>query len=114
VLRIVRLACACLLPVLAACQAASPAGGPEATCTRACEASASRCSSSQCARGCNLVLDRLAEREGGHVLSCVAASDSSCDDHVWSRCATRIGPHADGGPPPPPPARDVEDVTESD
>jgi hypothetical protein len=62
----------------------------------------------QCARGCNLVLDRLAEREGDRVLACVAASAVACDDRLWSRCATRIGPHADGGPPPPaPPADDA-------
>jgi hypothetical protein len=105
------LVCACLVALsLVACQATSPAGGPEATCARVCESSATRCSSSQCARGCNLVLDRLAEREGGHVLACVAASQSTCDDRLWSRCATRIGPHADGGPPPPKPPRDNEDV----
>lgn len=57
------------------------------------------------------MLDRLAEREGGHVVACVAASSSSssaCDDRVWSHCATRIGPHADGGPPPPPAPSDDE------
>jgi hypothetical protein len=105
-------ALACLL--LPACHAASAPGGPEATCTRACEADAKGCSPSQCARGCNLVLDRLAESEGGHVLACVAASTTACDDRVWSRCAIRVGPHADGGPPPPAPPRDVEDVTEGD
>jgi len=101
---------ACLMGILAlpACRASSPAGGPEATCARACEARATRCSQMQCARGCNLVLDRLAEREGDPVLACVAASTVACDDRLWSRCATRIGPHADGGPPPPvPPADDA-------
>jgi len=104
------------LPLLGlpACHAASAPGGSEATCTRACEADAKGCSPSQCARGCNLVLDRLAESEGGHVLACVAASTTACDDRVWSRCAIRVGPHADGGPPPPAPPRDVEDVTEGD
>jgi hypothetical protein len=112
VLRSIVLACVCLLAL--SCQAASPAGGPEATCARACQNDAKGCSASQCARGCNLILDRLAEREGGHVLACVAAAASSCEDRVWSRCATRIGPHADGGPPPPLPPRDVEDVGEGD
>lgn len=103
-----------LAAALLGCQAASPAGGPEATCARACLSSARRCSASQCARGCNLILDRLAEREGGNVLACIAATSRACDDREWSRCATRVGPHADGGPPPPPPPRDVEDVTEGD
>lgn len=95
-----------LLLGLAGCPAASPPGGPEATCARACETHAASCSPSQCARGCNLILDRLAEHEGGNVLACVARNTRACDDPVWSRCATRLGPHADGGPPPPPPPGD--------
>ena len=86
----------------AACQAQSP-GGPEATCAAACATRATRCTQTQCARGCNLILDRLAENEGGRVLACVAASAAACDDRAWARCATRVGPHADGGPPAPPP-----------
>jgi len=89
-----------------ACQAQSPPSGFEAACARACATRATQCSETQCARGCNLILDRLAEHEGGHVLACVAASVStgaSCDDRAWAHCATRVGPHADGGPPPPPP-----------
>jgi hypothetical protein len=63
------------------------------------------------------VLDRLAENEGGRVLACVARAQQrakACGDRQWSFCATRIGPHADGGPPAPPPASDVEDVNEGD
>ncbi len=94
---------------LCACQAASPAGGPEANCARTCQGSAAGCSPTQCARGCNLILDRLAEHEGGHVLACVAqASSHACDDRAWSRCALRVGPHADGGPPAPPAPHDVD------
>jgi hypothetical protein len=48
-------------------------------------------------------MDRLAENEGDHVLACVASAKTACDDRAWARCATRIGPHADGGPPAPPP-----------
>lgn len=80
----------------------------------ACESHLAQCSTSQCARGCNLVLDRLAEHEGARVLACVSKAQSACDDPTWAKCATRIGPHADGGPPPPRPASDVEDVTEGD
>ena len=99
-----------LAVVLAACHAQSPPGGLEASCARVCAAHAPQCSESQCARGCNLILDRLAEHEGGHVLACVASSAQACDDRAWSRCATRVGTHADGGPPAPPPAPDVVDV----
>jgi hypothetical protein len=102
-----------LLLVAAACQAQSPPGGLEAACARACATRAPACSETQCGRGCNLILDRLAEHEGGHVLACVAASassGSSCDDRAWARCATRVGTHADGGPPPPAPAPSTVDL----
>jgi hypothetical protein len=88
---------------LAGCEAQSPPRGIEATCAKACEVRISQCEPRQCRRGCNLVMDRLAENEGDHVLTCVAEAKTSCDDRAWARCATRIGPHADGGPPPPPP-----------
>ncbi len=70
-----------------------------------------------CESDCNLVLDRLLEHEGGHVLACVATvkerwpetgAQRSCDDSVWARCAALIGPHADGGPPAPPKSEDFE------
>lgn len=96
--------------LLAACQAEAPPRGLEATCAKSCEVSASRCTAHECRRGCNLVMDRLAENEGDTVLACIARTKGACDDRAWSRCATRIGPHADGGPPAPrPPPEFVED-----
>jgi hypothetical protein len=90
------------------------AGGPESTCQRACRAKVSSCDAHQCDRGCNLVFDRFAEHEGDHVLACIAASKSSCDDRTWAHCATRVGPYADGGPPAPPLPSDVEGPDEGD
>jgi hypothetical protein len=80
-----------------------PAGGVEADCVDACAARAKACSRRDCVRGCNLAIDRLVARQGGLVVACVAEAHPRCDDRVWARCATRIGPYADGGPPPPPP-----------
>jgi hypothetical protein len=97
------------LLVLPGCQAEAPPQGLEATCAKACEVHAQQCSSHQCGRGCNLVLDRLAQDEGNHVIDCVARAGRACDDHAWAACATRIGPHADGGPPAPPPPHDIAD-----
>lgn len=92
-----------------ACQPfATPPRGPEAACLAACGEHAARCGETACARGCNLVLDRLVEGGDG-VVACVARSEGACDDRAWSRCAARVGPHADGGPPAPPPPRDYED-----
>ena len=89
-----------------ACTVESPPRGPEATCVKACAARAGACTASECARGCNLVLDRLVEREGDNVIGCMAHRRPPCDDRAWAHCAARIGPHADGGPPPPPPPPD--------
>ncbi len=100
-----------LLVVSAACNSTSPPSGPEATCAQACEARASGCQRDQCRRGCNLILDRLAEGEGDRVIACVAKA-AHCNDRGWAYCAARVGPHADGGPPPPPAASDVEDEGE--
>jgi hypothetical protein len=89
---------------VAACQADAPPRGPEETCAKACAAQANaHCNRQACGRGCNLVIDRLAEHEGETVLRCVASAQA-CDDRTWARCAARVGPHADGGPPAPPPA----------
>jgi hypothetical protein len=99
---------------VAACQAEAPPRGLEATCAKACEVQASQCSPHQCRRGCNLVLDRLAENEGDRVLACITSAKAACDDRAWAHCATRIGPHADGGPPPPQPPPSVLDDTEGD
>jgi hypothetical protein len=96
------------------CRAESPAGGLEETCAKGCVARASQCSSHQCNRGCNLVIDRFAENEGDRVLGCVASAGGACDDRTWARCATRVGPHADGGPPPPPPPRSPVEEVEGD
>jgi hypothetical protein len=98
------------LVLTAACNAETPPRGPEATCVKACSTLVDGCSPHQCARGCNLVLDRLVEHEGGRVLACVSNTGPrfGCDDRAWARCAARVGPHADGGPPAPPPASDVE------
>jgi hypothetical protein len=87
---------------LCLCNAELPPRGPERTCAKACTERARQCSDSACARGCNLVLDRLVENEGGRVVSCVARGAPRCDDHAWAACAARVGPHADGGPPAPP------------
>lgn len=103
-----RSAFALLLIFLASCQAESPPRGPEGICAKVCSTRAGHCTAQECARGCNLVLDRLVEREGGHVLACVAKAQRSCDDPVWAKCAALIGPHADGGPPAPPKSEDFE------
>jgi hypothetical protein len=95
-----------LVLLLAACEAKGPPSGPEETCTRACVARVSRCDESKCARGCNLALDRLQEKEGETVLGCVARGKGACDDQEWASCAVHVGSHLDGGPPPPPPPSD--------
>jgi hypothetical protein len=89
-----------------ACQPAAPARGVEASCADACGSHAPGCGEVACARGCNLVIDRLVEHEGDAVVECVAKAGGSCDDRTWARCAARVGPHVDGGPPPPPAASD--------
>ncbi len=105
-----RLALAASLALVCACNTAAPPRGPEETCARSCEARAAKCTDRECGRGCNLVLDRLAEHEGDRVVACVARAGAPCNDRAWARCAARVGPHADGGPPAPPPASDIEDV----
>jgi hypothetical protein len=102
-------ACAvALIAIAIGCQAQSPPRGPEEACVKACSIKMTQCSPHQCGRGCNLVIDRLLEHEGGAVLACIERQ-KTCDDRAWSRCATFLGPHADGGPPPPPPPKDFED-----
>ena len=96
-------------PLALGCNVRDPPRGPEQVCADACASRAERCSRAECSRGCNLVLDRLVEHEGGHVIACVARGRGACDDRAWARCATRVGPHADGGPPAPPPPSDVFD-----
>jgi len=101
-----RFSLAVSLALAVACNAESPPRGPEETCFRVCAARATRCSRHECARGCNLVLDRLVENEGDHVLACVTRTKAPCDDRAWSHCAALVSVHADGGPAPPPPRTD--------
>ena len=93
---------ALLLLFLAACNSNTAPRTPEETCVASCGAR-TKCSDDECARGCNLSLDRLIEREGDAVVACVASA-GACADTAWAKCATRVGVHADGGPPAPPPA----------
>jgi hypothetical protein len=95
---------------IAGCHANEPSGQPIDACARSCESRASRqCSSAECARGCEFILDRLIEKETDNVLACVARATRRCEDAVWAECAARVGVHADGGPPaPPPPEEDWE------
>ncbi|MDP9151336.1 MAG: hypothetical protein M3O36_15550, partial [Myxococcota bacterium] len=48
---------------LGGCAAESPPRGLEETCTKACSVQAVQCSTHECGRGCNFVIDRLAEKE---------------------------------------------------
>ncbi len=110
---VIRAALAAVVALALACNAQSSPRGPEETCAKACATRARACTSGECARGCNLVLDRLVEREGEAVIACLAAAPAPCDDRAFGRCAARIGPHADGGPPAPaPPPDDVFEGTE--
>jgi hypothetical protein len=81
---------------------AGPLDGPERDCAQSCASVAARCSARQCASGCSVAIDRLAQGEGPSVVACVA-QEPRCDDRAWAHCAVRVGPYADGGPPPPPP-----------
>jgi hypothetical protein len=98
------------LALAGACRAVEPTNKPVDSCVRSCEARASRqCSSSECERGCEFILDRLVEKEADTVVACVARLPRRCSDVVWADCAAHVGPHVDGGPPgPSPPAEDWE------
>jgi hypothetical protein len=93
-----------------ACKAVEPTNRPIDGCVKKCTQHASRqCSEGECERGCEMILDRIVEREGNHVIACVARQARRCADVVWAECAANVGSHADGGPPgPPPPAEDWE------
>ena len=85
-----------------ACHSMAPANGPETTCRTSCHAHAARtCDARECSRGCELILDRVVEREGDAVIACVARSTRGCSDTVWAECAAHVGSLADGGPPAP-------------
>jgi hypothetical protein len=93
----------------ASCRVYEPANRPLDRCRHSCEKRAARqCSEAACERGCEMILDRLVEREGENVIGCVAASPRRCTDVVWADCAAHVGAHADGGPPGPPPPPDEE------
>jgi hypothetical protein len=98
-----------LLFVSTACTSNAPPVGPEATCVKACETRPTGCKPLECRRGCNLILDRLAEGEGDNILACMGNTHGPCADRAWAHCAARVGAHADGGPAAPPPPPDVED-----
>lgn len=88
----------------ASCRVFEPSNKPLDGCRRSCEAKAKRqCTEQQCERGCELILDRIVERESENVIACVAASPRRCTDVVWAECGVRVGVHADGGPPAPAP-----------
>jgi hypothetical protein len=92
----------------ASCRVLEPSNRPLDACHNACEKRASKaCTEHECTRGCELILDRIAENLGDEVIACVATRERHCSDAVWAECAARVGPHADGGPPgPPPPVED--------
>jgi hypothetical protein len=96
-----------LLPVglaLFGCPAAARPPNPIEQCTALCQSEAGKaCSESECARGCELVLDRIVERETKGIVACVGKSRRRCSDTAWAECASLVGPHADGGPPALPP-----------
>lgn len=93
-----------LVPAAVGCRAGTPSNRPIEACTRACTSRVARqCSEAECERGCELILDRLVEKEMDNVIACMARAPRRCTDVVWADCAARVGVHADGGPPAPPP-----------
>lgn len=105
---------AILLVLAAGCRATDPPMKPEATCVKACGDRASqKCTDTDCRRGCRLALDRMIEKEGDRVITCVAgAKNRRCDEFTWADCTAAIGVHVDGGPPAPKPGK--EDFDEDD
>ena len=100
--RRVRLALAfAVLLVPTACNSTSPPSGPEATCAQACERTRPRCKRAAVRRGCNLVLDRLAEGEGDHVIACVAQATQDAATTARGPAAPRAsGSTPTAGPRP--------------
>src|SRR5580658_6273985 len=86
---------ALLVGLVGGCGPETPPTGPEQTCVKACETRVAACSPRDCRRGCNIVVDRLVERQGDHVLACVARAASAapapgeraCGDRAWAGCA---------------------------
>jgi hypothetical protein len=97
---------------LLGCRALDPPNKPEAVCVDACKERAGQaCSVGECRAGCSMMLDRMLEHEGEHVISCVSKSTQKrkCDAYLWAECAAKIGVHADGGPPVPPPLPEIDE-----
>lgn len=84
---------------LVGCRETAAPPGPELACVEACKREMGHCDHMRCGRGCNLVLDRLVERERPQVFTCVSRA-KSCDDSAWAECATHVGNYVDGGPVP--------------
>ncbi len=98
-----------LLTVLGGCPAAAAPGRPIETCQAACvEQIGKVCNEAECGRGCELILDRIVEREAPGILRCVGRSRRRCSDVAWAECAALVGPHEDGGPPALPPPEEFE------
>lgn len=90
--------------------ATAPEGKHESACYDDCRARAAKtCGDDECARGCRFVIDRLVEREGRNVVTCMTSA-KACDDPTWADCAAKIGVHADGGPPAPPPHKSADEL----
>jgi hypothetical protein len=106
----VAVALVALAAALPSCRAVEPTNRPVAACERACAKRATQCSAAECNRGCEFILDRLAEGLAGEITRCVGKLEPrACKDEAWAHCAVRVGPHADGGPPAPPPPSDEWD-----
>ena len=89
------------LGVLGGCPQ-EPRERPDVVCADACKKRVVGCNAHECERGCAFVLDRLVEHEQATVLGCMERAQS-CTDSQWADCATRVGPHIDGGPSVPAP-----------
>ena len=95
------------LSAVVACHVVAPPNRPVQSCIDRCVNVASKvCDEHACERGCQFILDRLVEREGDNVVSCVASMAKACDDRTWAHCAVHLGAHKDGGPPAPAPPSD--------
>jgi hypothetical protein len=106
---VLALGAAALVPGLHGCRVGTPSNRPIEACMNACTARAARqCSEADCARGCELILDRLVEKEMDNVIACMARTPRRCTDVVWADCAAHVGVHADGGPPAPLPPVEEE------
>jgi hypothetical protein len=93
-----------------ACRIYEPSNRPLDNCHAKCVKIANReCSDDECWRGCEFIMDRIVEREGKTVITCVANGARRCTDVVWADCASHVGYHGDGGPPGPAPPADEDE-----